>query len=50
MAENSGPKKKIKKKGKFRKKTKKQELCNEDLNFLLEHTSFTKIEIIEWHK
>ena len=50
MAETSTTKKKTKKKGKFRKKRSKAELCDEDLNFLLEHTSFNPIEIIEWHK
>lgn len=43
--------KKSKKKGKFRKNSCiSPELGLEDLNYLLENTSFTQQEIVEWHK
>ena len=44
-------KKKSKKKGKFRKNSCiSPELGLEELNYLLENTSFTQQEIVEWHK
>ena len=51
MAESSSRKNKIKKKGKFRKKKcRGPVLSEEDLNFLLESTTFSSQEIREWHK
>jgi len=51
MAEASSSKKKIKKKGKFRKnKCRGPVLSEDDLHFLLESTSFSSQEIREWHK